>query len=191
MATKEAPKPAAEAPAAPPKSRLKLFILIAIILLLLAVVGVGALLLLTRHNQNKGEAAEPVAASAPLPAQVTFDPKSPPVFVPLEPFTVNLQPEGVEQYLQIVATLRVSDIKTGDTIKLLMPQVRHEVLAYLASKKASEITTPDGRHALSEDLRDIINEILGYAPPADSKRVTPTATAAPVISVFFTQFIVQ
>lgn len=196
MATKEAPK-AAEAPVeAPKKSRAKLFIIIGIAVLVLVLVAGGVLLLLIKKNSGKSgeeaQAAAPAAAVAAAPA-VSFDPKNPPVFLPLEPFTVNLQPEGVEQYLQVVASLRVADAKTGDTIKLLMPQVRHEVLAYLASKKASEITTPEGRAFLAEDLRDIVNEILGYVPPADSKRVgqAPAASTGPVISVFFTQFIVQ
>lgn len=198
MATKEAPK-AAEAPVeAPKKSRAKLFIIIGIAVLVLVLVAGGVLWLLIKKNSSKsGEEAQgaaPAAAAATAEAApVGFDPKNPPVFMALEPFTVNLQPEGVEQYLQVVASLRVADAKTGDTIKLLMPQVRHEVLAYLASKKASEITTPEGRAFLAEDLRDIVNEILGYVPPADSKRVgqAPAASTGPVISVFFTQFIVQ
>lgn len=194
MATKEAPKAAETPVAAPAKSRAKLFIIIGVAVLVLALVAGGVLLLLVK--KNAGKAGEEAQAATPAPAATTagsFDPKNPPVFMPLEPFTVNLQPEGVEQYLQVVASLRVADAKTGDTIKLLMPQVRHEVLAYLASKKASEITTPGGREDLAEDLRDIVNEILGYVPPADSKRVgqAPAAATGPVISVFFTQFIVQ
>ena len=198
MATKEAPK-AAEAPVeAPKKSRAKLFIIIGIAALVLVLIAGGGVLLLIKKSPGKsGEEAQAGAsaasATAAETATVSFDPKNPPVFLPLEPFTVNLQPEGVEQYLQVVASLRVADAKTGDTIKLLMPQVRHEVLAYLASKKASEITTPEGRAFLAEDLRDIVNEILGYVPPADSKRVgqAPAVGTGPVISVFFTQFIVQ
>ncbi len=190
---KEAPKKE-EAPAAPPpakSSKKKLIIMIVIAVVILAVLGAGALLML----KKKAKAAEGEEAAATEEAHdaVKFDPKKPPVFVPMEPFTVNLQAEAGEQFLQVVATMRVADDKVGEQIKTFMPQIRHEVLSLLAGKKASEITSPEGREGLAEEIRGIVNDVLGWEPPKKKKKAEDShgSDGAPVIGVFFTQFIVQ
>ena len=200
MATsKEAPKKdeAAEpTPPPPPKSK-KLLILIVIAVVVLAVIGAGAFMLLG-GKKKAAEGEEETAAEEPA-AHAThewpkFDPTKPPVFLPLEPFTVNLQAENGEQFLQVVASLRVLDAHTGDLVKAYMPQIRHEILSLLAGKKASEITSPEGREELATEIRDICNEIMGWEPPAQPKKKkggTTQEAVGPVVSVFFTQFIVQ
>ncbi|MBS1210627.1 MAG: flagellar basal body-associated protein [Proteobacteria bacterium] len=197
MATsKEAPKKedAAEKEAPPKKSKKLLIIIVAAVVLLGAIAG-GTLMLL---NKNKAAAnADDEAADEPAAAHAVhewpkYDPSKPPVFLPLEPFTVNLQPENGEQFLQVVASLRVIDAHVGDQVKAYMPQIRHEVLSLLAGKKPSEITSPEGREALAEEIKDITNEIMGWEPPPVTKKKKAGSEAVgPVVSVFFTQFIVQ
>lgn len=190
---KEAPKKEeAAAPAAPPaKSSKKLIILIVLVVVILAVAGAGVVLLM----KKKAKAAEGEEAVAEETAheEAQFDPKKPPVFVPMEPFTVNLQAEAGEQFLQVVATMRVADDKIGEQIKVFMPQIRHEVLSLLAGKKASEITTPEGREGLAEEIRGLVNDVLGWEPPKKKKKAEGSHgnDGAPVVGVFFTQFIVQ
>jgi flagellar FliL protein len=108
---------------------------------------------------------------------------------------VNLQPDnGGEQFLQAVVSLRVPDEKKGEELKAYMPQIRHEILSLASAKKASEITTPDGREGLADDIKDTVNEVLGYEPPKRSKRKKKDDEVdedAPVMAVYFTQFIVQ
>lgn len=188
---KEAPKKEEAAGAPPAKSSKKLIIMIVVLVVILAVAGAGVLMLM----KKKAKPTEGEEAEAPEQTHETakFDPHKPPVFLPMEPFTVNLQPENGEQFLQIVATMRVADDKIGEQVKVFMPQIRHEVLSLLAGKKASEITSPEGREALAEEIRGIVNDVLGWEPPKKKKKSSggEGSDGAPVIGVFFTQFIVQ
>jgi len=190
---KEAPKKEEAAAAPAGKSNMKKIIVIVLVLVLvLAVAGVGAVLML----KKKAKSADGEEAAAEQTHETAaFDPHKPPVFVAMEPFTVNLQPENGEQFLQVVATLRVQNDKIGEEVKVFMPQIRHEVLSLLSGKKASEVTTPDGRKELAKNIREIVNEILGWTPPKKKKKSADdeegSADGAPVMGVFFTQFIVQ
>jgi flagellar protein FliL len=108
------------------------------------------------------------------------EPAKPPIFVNLDPFTVNLQPEIGEQYLQIALTLQVKEQSQVDLIKLQMPQVRSRLLMLLSSKKASEISTPEGKKKLSDEIISQVN--LPFSPQATPQSVS---------GVFFTSFIIQ
>lgn len=188
---KEAPKKE-EAGAPPAKSSKKLIIMIIVLVLVLAIAGVGVLLLLKK--KAKPAEGEEAAATEQTHETAKFDPHKPPVFIPMEPFTVNLQSDTGDQFLQVVATMRVSDDKIGEQIKVFMPQIRHEVLSLLAGKKAAEIVSPDGREALAEEIRGIVNDVLGWEPPKKKKKTEDAhggSDGAPVMGVFFTQFIVQ
>ena len=108
----------------------------------------------------------------------------PPVFVPLDMFTVNLSAEESGQFLQVGATLRVIDQAAADAVKQYMPEVRHRTLALLASKKPSQISTAEGRERLAEELRQNMNNILLAAAGRPVKPVLldvplPAGEAAP------------
>ncbi|MGB6055299.1 MAG: flagellar basal body-associated protein FliL [Burkholderiaceae bacterium] len=160
-------QPVPETPAEPPrKSRKLLYSLL--LLTLLAVVGAGfAAWWFFRP---------PAGAEAP----VREAPK-PPVFIVVEPFTVNLTPgEAGDQYLQVALTLQVADQAQVDRIKLYMPQVRSRLLMLLSSKKASEISSVEGKKKLSEDIISQVTEpfVAGGDPQS-------------VSDVFFTSFVIQ
>jgi len=200
MATKEAKKDEAEEVAAPPKKSKKLLIIIVGATVVILSLGAGLGYVLGHKSGGATEAAVGDKAAAEKHAEKKKDePKKPPVFVPLEPFTVNLMPDTTtsEQFLQVVVSLRVEDEHKGEELKAYMPQIRHEILNIAGSTKASEIKMPDGRENLAEDIKDAVNEILGFEPPKRSKRKKKDAEpeegeeAPPVSAVFFTQFIVQ
>jgi flagellar FliL protein len=74
----------------------------------------------------------------------------------------------------------VSDSAVADAIKLHMPEVRNRVLLLLSGKRASEISTPEGKNTLSGELmREIVQPLAGSVP-------------APALdSVLFTSFVIQ
>ncbi len=148
------------------KSRKKLFLIIGLVLLL-AGGGAGAWYFMGRDTDH-------------ATAKAKHEPAKAPVFVVLEPFTVNLQAEAGEQFLQVAFTLQVNEQADVDLVKLHMPQVRSRLLLMLSSKKASEISTLDGKKKLSE-------EILALMKQPFSARATPLA----VSNVFFTSFVIQ
>jgi len=111
----------------------------------------------------------------------TTAPKAkPPVFVSLETFTVNLQPEYSDQHLQTNLTLKVDDAATTDLIKLRMPEVRNRILLLLSSKTASEIATVEGKKKLASELAAEINQPFAEGSKGQS-----------VESVLFTSFVIQ
>lgn len=181
--------PAEAAPAAPVKGGKRKYIVI-VLVLLLAGGGFGA----WKYMGAKGgeHAAEKPVAEAP------------PVFVPVDQFTVNLNPEGGEQFLQTAFTLKVTDPEVVDAIKLRLPDLRNQVLLLLSSKKASDLTTVEGKQKLASEILAVANEtILPSFPVAAAKKPAepkakegehPKAPAAPahaVTGVLFTHFIIQ
>lgn len=197
MATsKEAPKKAEEAApeAAPPKKGKKM--LIVIVLAVVVALGGGVLAGKLIFGGKKAGAehgdeavAEEVEGKKEEP-KYHFDPKKPPVYVNLDAFTVNL--DG-DQFLQVVATLQVADEKVAEMLKQYMPQIRHEYLSLMSSKKPADVMTQDGRLDLADEMKEVANEVLGYEPPPKkrTKKNNEPDNGGPIVGVFFTQFIVQ
>lgn len=104
----------------------------------------------------------------------------PPTYVTLEPFTVNLQQENGEQYLQVAFTLQVGGLEDSENIKNNMAKVRSRVLLLLSSKRASEINTPEGKQQLSQEILEQIKEPFDRRGPEQD-----------VLEVLFTSFIIQ
>jgi len=121
------------------------------------------------------------AMQEPVAAPETAAPKEkPPVFVPLESFIVNLQPENGDQYLQVGLVVKVVEATTADGIKQQMPEIRNRILLLLSSKKASEISTLAGKQQL---ITEVMNEVR---QPLGSEKLQQG-----IIGVFFTSFVIQ
>ena len=183
---------------APPKKKSKLILFIGIGVLALVLAGSGAFFIMSKKKAAETEAE---GEDGHAPAKTAHaKPKSgtPPTFLPMEPFTVNLMPENGEQYLQVVATLKLEDSHVADDLKLYMPELRHRVLMLLSGKKASELQGVDGREALAEEIMSASNAVLGFeAKPKGKSGKEPDGKTkkepaeGPVVSVLFTSFIIQ
>lgn len=157
-----AAKPAVEASPAPPQKKSKLLLIVLAVCVLLAAGGAAAWWLM----QPAGEDEEPEAAVRPS------------IFLPLDQFTVNLQPEeGQQQFLQVAMTLKVSDEEIAEGIKAQMPQVRSRVLFLLSSKKPSELGSVDGKNRLSEQLIQEAEAVLPVVKSKSKKRKAGDADA--------------
>lgn len=194
---------AAEGDAPPPKKKPKLLLFIIIGVLILVIGGgVGAWLLLKKKPVAEDEEGEDIALQEERVAKKR-DPDVPPVFVKLEPFTVKLQAEQTEAYLQATPELRVLDAPVGDRVKQYTPEIRHKVLLLISGKKASELGTPQGVQLLSNEIRNEINLIIDgpkIVPKVRGKAAAPAAPPDPnappgpddsVQAVLFTSFIIQ
>ena len=182
----------AEAPEgeAPAKGGKKKMIIIIAVVLILAIAGGAAFMMMNKKKHAEGEDAEEEVSHEP--PKIKVDPSKPPVFVPLEQFTVNLSPEEGEHFLQSTMVLRVADAKVGDSLKLYKPALKHRILMMLSSKKPSELATIEGREALAEEIKEEANDVLGYAPnPKKKGKRNRPEDAGPVLAVLFNQFIVQ
>jgi len=163
-------EPKADAAPAAGGSKKKLLIIIIAAVVVLAGGGAGAFFFM----HGKADAA-PDTKHKKVAA-----PTGPPVFVPIDPFTVNLQPENGEQYLQTAFTLQVASLEQVELIKDNMPKVRSRLLLLLSSKKASEINTPEGKKKLAEDI------MAQVKAPFEDKGEPQEVT-----DVLFTSFIIQ
>lgn len=165
---KGAAAPAADA-GAPAQSKKKLLVMVAVAIIAAAAAG-GIVFVMTNKGGAAASHAEPVHSGK----------IEPPVFVPIEPFTVNLQPENGDQYLQVTLTLQVAGPSQVDLIKLNMPQVRSRLLLLLSSKKASEINSAEGKKKLTEEIIEQVKQ--PFVEKGRQQEVT---------GVFFTSFIIQ
>jgi flagellar FliL protein len=166
---KAVPKTDAEEVAPPvKKSKKKLFIILGV--LLLAVAGGSAAFFMKGAEAPAGEeAGKEVKHKAEVP-----------VFVVIDSFTVNLQAETGEQFLQAGVTFQVSDQKDAENFKLYMPLVRSRLLLLLSGKKASEISTVAGKKKLSEEI--LAQMKMPFAGGGEPQQI---------IDVFFTSFVIQ
>jgi flagellar protein FliL len=188
---------------APKKKGNKMLVIIIALLVVVILGGAAAFFMMGGSHADEGEDGEEVVAEddhdaaakeakkAKLKKKKDAEAKGlPPVFVELDPFTVNLQPEtAVDQYLQVKATLRVDEQPAADNLKAYMPEIRHRVLMLLSGKKASELGSAEGREQLAEDIKHAVNAIVGEVPR--NRKGEPEEPIGPVESVLFTSFIVQ
>jgi flagellar protein FliL len=151
--------------AAPKKPKSKLIVMI-VVACSLIIGGGGAAWYFTGGN---------AASSESKAAEVL-----PPIFMVLEPFTVNLRNDSEEQFLQVAMTLQVKDQADADQIKLYMPEVRDRLLILLSNKTGSEILTPEGKKKLADEI--IASLKKPFAPHTKPQSVN---------NVFFTSFVVQ
>ena len=157
------PAEAAPTDTAPPKkSKKKLFIIIGAVTLL---IGGGSGAWFSMHGH---EASKETKVEAPLA----------PVFMPLEPFVVNLQ--GSEQYLQTDITLQLEDEAQIEPIKLHMPRVRSRLLTLLSSMEAEDLAQEEDKNKLAQAIKAQVQR------PFDSK-----GKPQKVKDVLFTSFVIQ
>ncbi|MDR2613835.1 MAG: flagellar basal body-associated protein FliL [Candidatus Accumulibacter sp.] len=174
-------KPATAEADPPPKSGSKklLIIIAALLVVVLAVGGAATFFLLTRHNADDVDDDEEVVETVKPKKKVKA---APPVYVALDAFTVNLVPENGDQFVQVVLSVEVNDVESGEKIKAYTPKIRNNVMLLLSSKKASELLTKEGKEKLAGEIRDQMNQVL--EPGAK-------ASDAPIREVLFTSFIIQ
>lgn len=148
-----------------PKSKKKLIIVAAVLISAIAG-GAGWYFM---HNKD---AAHEVKVEAPKE----------PTFIPLEAFTVNLQHEEADQYLQIGITLKVMEPELTETVKAMLPEIRSKLNLLLSGKRPSELATLEGKKRLANEILIEANNALGIhnAPATHAPAAAPAP--APVVA---------
>lgn len=166
---KAGPKAEAEEVAPPvKKSRKKLWIILGVLVL---AIGGGSAAFFTKGSD---------APAGEEPAKEVKHKAEAPIFVVIDSFTVNLQPETGEQFLQAGITFQVADAKEAESFKLYMPLIRSRLLLLLSGKKASEISTVAGKKKLAEEI--LAQMKVPFAGGGEPQQIT---------DVFFTAFVIQ
>ncbi|MGI4856686.1 MAG: flagellar basal body-associated protein FliL [Janthinobacterium lividum] len=147
------------------KSPLLLILLVVIIVLLLG--GGGAAFYFFKSASH--------AASAPAKAV-------PPVFFPLDAFTVNLAADdgGDTHYLHLGLTLKVEDEEATKNLTTYLPEIRSRILLLLSSKHAEDLSTVAGKNKLSDEIMKTVEQPF-----------VKDGSHAKVNGVLFTDFVIQ
>ena len=192
---------AAATDAAPPAKGKKKLIIMAGGGALVVVLALVAVLMMGKKpppdEEGGAEAsAKPAAAAAPK-----FDPKAVPIFVPLDPFTVNLADRDAERYAQVGITLEITDAPLGERIKVYMPAIRNNILMAIADRTAAELGTREGKAALAEKVKRETSKALGFEvedeeeeeeeTTAKKKKKKRAPPPLPIHNVHFSNFIIQ
>jgi len=194
----DAPTEAEVAPVTGKKKK-KLMLIAAAALALLLVIGGGAAFYIVKKNAAAAEteATDGDADRMAEPAEPADDageaekPKKDKkhgavsVFLPMEPFTVNLADRDAERFVQVGVTLELDDAKTSDRLKLYMPVIRNDVLMVLTQKKASDLQDRDGKLRLAREIKRAAIKALAAGDD------TADGDDDAVRGVHFSSFIIQ
>ena len=172
--------PATDAGAAVPakKGKKKLIIMVAAALIVLLGAGGGAAVYFKKKAAHAAEeaAAAEEGGAANEHKTAKRDPKHPPVFLPLDPFVVNLADKEADRYAQIGITLELQDAKFGDELKLYMPAIRNGILMILAHKTSAELLDRSGKEMLAAQVQREAARTMGI-DVAEPEAVTEAAPA--------------
>ena len=208
---------AADVPAGKkPGGKKKLVVMLAAAAIVLGGGGVGGLLYMKKQKAaaEAAAAADEDGDTASAKPEKKKEKNAHPVFVPMDPFVVNLADHDSDRYAQIGITLEVPDDKVSEEIKTYLPAIRNNILLLLAHKSSADLAGGDGKEllakqirrealkAMGEDVPDEDDDTAAAAPSADDAASAPKAhkkkkkkaaddAEAPIRSVQFSSFIIQ
>lgn len=148
----------------PPKSSKLILLVIALAVLVIAAGGAAAYFYLG--------AKQPPKETVVLPVD--------PIFVALEPFTVNLQPSGRSRFLHVAMTLKVADAASQAQLTQYLPEVRSRVLTVLSNRESETLLVADEKSRMAGEIMASLNQ--PFAPNLPSAKIS---------SVMFTTFMLQ
>lgn len=153
------------------KSKLKWVILFLLILLLGG--GAGAAYYFGFLDSILGKSDESAESEKNAAAQSSFNKTS---TVKLPTFLVNLYDPLGRRYIKLDVELELVSPEVAKEIELQNARIRDSMIMLLSSKTHSELSTPEGKHILRNEILDRINQILG---------------GPKVVRVFFTDLVIQ
>jgi flagellar FliL protein len=188
----------------------KLMIIIGAVLVLALIGGGGALMVMKKNSEKakaelnaarEGEEGEGEAEEE-APAEHKEAPKTPPTFMPLGEFTVNLADREQDRYAQIAIDLQISDAKVAEQLKLYQRAIYGDVLMAITRKTSTELLSFEGKEKLQwEVMREVVRPLgIELEEPQDHanaegdskpKKKKKKKVNNPVDRVIFTKFIIQ
>lgn len=135
---------------------------------LVAALGVGGFVLGSVFGGNHAPAA-PAAPVVP-----------PPIFVPLDAFTVNLKSEDGDRFLHTGLSLKVADSDTQARLAQYQPEARSRILLILSARQPGDLATVEGKRKLAQDIQQAVSQPFASGLPPQK-----------ILDVLFTSFVVQ
>ncbi|MGE5452248.1 MAG: flagellar basal body-associated protein FliL [Acidobacteriota bacterium] len=198
---------------APKKGPKKLIIIVVAALVVLLLGGGGATYFIMKKKSAEaaalaeGEEGDAPAHEAKKPEKPAHDAKHPPVFVPLDPFVVNLADKDTERYAQIGISLQVDDAHIAEEMKAYMPAIKDSIILILSHKTSEELLTLEGKQKMAGEIQRASARAMGYEidepedeaaaeeeapqPKKKKKKKKKAESYNPIEKVVYSSFIVQ
>ena len=146
------------------------WLMILLVLLSLAAAGAAIYMVMSERNTSDNSSAQVQQLERPMP-----------IFVKIDPFTVNLADDNFgSRLLYAGISLKVASDESQEILTEHMPQVRSRLLLLFSGKQAGELITPEGTRRLSDEVAAVLSEPLTQPQPP-----------LQIEDVLFTEFIVQ
>lgn len=135
--------------------------------------------------------------------QKRYAPALNPIFINLDPFTVNLADEGGERMAQMTLVLEMLNQHAADDLNKFLPIVRNELLLLISSQTAKDLLSTSGKQTLAKEISVRTARSLGWEEESASGederagargtrvRTARVAPPSPVVAVHFNQLLVQ
>jgi flagellar FliL protein len=155
-----------------------LLIIVGLVLVLVLVMGGGMFLIYTKLSPASPKAVVPETEAEVIPEKAK--PEDIGAVVSMDTFIVNLADPGGNRYLRVTMDLELAG-KTagktaGDELAKRMPQIRDAILMILATKRYADISTPEGKTALREEILNAVNGLL---------------VSSQIARIYFKEFVIQ
>lgn len=136
------------------RGKKKLLILVAAVLAIVLAAGGGGVWYL---KKKAAHAAAEAAGEEGTAAETAYaagrpDARTPPTYLPLDPFVINLADKEADRYAQIGITLEVESPAFADQMKGYMPAVRNAILMIIAHKTSRELLGRVGKEELADEI---------------------------------------
>jgi len=153
------------------KSSKKLMVIIGVAVLLLGGGGFAGwkFLLADKASGPEGESGQGTGAAAEGTPKIA-------IIYDMKPFIVNLLGNQGKRYLKAKVDIEVDSEETASELKDRQSQLRDAVLLLLAGKSFEDISSPEGKTQLRNELIGRINEHL---------------KSGTIQNLYFTEFVVQ
>ena len=146
------------------------WLMILLVLLSLAAAGAAIYMVMSERNTSDNSSTQVQQLERPMP-----------IFVKIDPFTVNLADDNFgSRLLYAGISLKVASDESQEILTEHMPQVRSRLLLLFSGKQAGELITPEGKRRLSDEVAAVLSEPLTQPQPP-----------LQIEDVLFTEFIVQ
>jgi flagellar FliL protein len=189
--------PAAAGGAVPVKrGKKKLLIMVAAVLVVVLGLGAGTVVYLKKKAHAAAEAATAeddggtTNSTAANAEAASHDALSPPTYLPLDPFVVNLADKDADRYAQVGITLEVDSTPVAEQMRAYMPSIRNAILMVITRKTSRELLDTMGKEQLADEIaREAVRpmgiEIAAPQPVAAAPEATASSVDKPMAVTVF------
>lgn len=135
------------------KAKPRKLVIVLVVLFALAALGAVAGYFLSDYFKPSAAVVKPVVAADPI-------------YVPLAPMTVNLQPNDKHRFLHVAVTLKVADAKAQAQVTQYLPEVTSRLLLLLANRQSETLVTSENKAKLASDALAMLTQPFAPNLPA-------------------------